>query len=96
MTTKGFNANLLSHMLTPRGGDYQNFGKPREIKKGQFNPFEVKFINFVRSTIALEICPLHDYMQNRVMDNSSILVFNRKNRVTDIHECTSHPSNIKT
>ena len=37
--------------------------------------------NLVRCTIALEICRLHDYMENKVMDNSFIGRISRRKKI---------------
>jgi hypothetical protein len=45
------------------GGDNWNIRKPREIKEIRSIIFvKGEIHDFVRSTIALEISPLHDYM----------------------------------
>ena len=66
-------------MVRARGGDYQNFRNHVRLKTWSISFAQGEVYNFVRSIIALEICPQHDYMWIMEMNKSFILVFNRKN-----------------
>ena len=62
------------------GGDYWNLRNHVRLKIRSIELVEGKYCKYVGSVIVLEICSPHDYMLNRVVKTTFILVITRREK----------------